>query len=711
RLVERGIEDQTIPLQWEETVAACLAKEPSRRPQSAMDVLRRLEARQGFAAQEPAPGGEPKRSRKGMLVLGSVMLAVVAVVLALPFLKQRGTNVEVETNAADPLLVSTAAVSHPIEAKVDPAFNPGSGADGSVLSRTIQPDGKLLLSGSFQRFNGVRRKSICRLNADGSVDETFAPVVDNTVHGVALAPDGKIVIVGGFTTVNGHTSKTVARLHPDGSVDKSFSTGHGGDLEARSVAVQADGKILVGGSFVRFNNLVRNRIVRLNTDGSVDPTFDAKQGANDIIWHIWPRADGKILVGGKFTQFAGKPCSFVQLTANGEIDREANLVQGPNRQVTSCLEQPDGKVIISGDFTSFEGVMTRVVRLNPDCSIDRSFHPVSLDSGKVRIASDPTGALLVAGSFKGANGFLRRGFARYSKDGVIDPGFDVIRDIDGSIAKVMTQSPGQIIIAGNFTRVNGIERKGFARISFGKDSSVGLAATKNDFIPLFNGKDLTGWQPMTHIDPRKVSAMAPETRANQKLQCKACGKSTTWAEDFKKHWRVENGELVNDGHGPYATTDRDYSDIELKLEYKTVPRADSGVYLRGSPQVQIWDHTETEKFKHGADKGSGGLWNNSPGTRGKDPLVLADKPFGEWNKLRIIQAGDITTVYLNDRLVVDHARMENFWDRKQPLFASGPIQLQTHGGEIRWRNIYLRELSAEESAATKAKGAALAAQK
>lgn len=209
------------------------------------------------------------------------------------------------------------------------------------------------------------------------------------------------------------------------------------------------------------------------------------------------------------------------------------------------------------------------------------------------------------------------------------------------------------------------------------------------FTALFNGKDFTGWHGMPHFDPYKLAALSPEERAK---------KIAEWNAEFKKHWKVENGELVNDGNGPYATTDKEYRDIELVLEYKTVPRADSGIYLRATPQVQIWDWTEEAKFKYGSHKGSGGLWNNSPGAPGKDPLVLADKPFGEWNKFRIIQVDDITTVYLNDKLVVDHAKMENYWDRSKPLPASGPIQLQTHGGEIRWRNIFIREIPAKERA-------------
>lgn len=209
------------------------------------------------------------------------------------------------------------------------------------------------------------------------------------------------------------------------------------------------------------------------------------------------------------------------------------------------------------------------------------------------------------------------------------------------------------------------------------------------FTALFNGRDVQGWYGRGHTNPYEWEALSPEARA-EKTQAEAAA--------FRKHWRVEDGELVNDGEGPYATTERDYGDIELLLEYRTVPKADSGVYLRGSPQVQIWDTTKAGgAWRNGADKGSGGLWNNSPGAPGKDPLVHADRPFGEWNALRIVQVGEITTVYLNGTLVVDRARMENFWDRARPLPARGPIQLQTHGGEIRWRNVFVREIPASEA--------------
>lgn len=219
-------------------------------------------------------------------------------------------------------------------------------------------------------------------------------------------------------------------------------------------------------------------------------------------------------------------------------------------------------------------------------------------------------------------------------------------------------------------------------------AAQGPAAPPPGFTSLFNGTDLTGWHGMGHTDPRKLAALSPEERA---------AKRKADAPEFTKHWRVENGELVNDGEGPYATTDKEYGDIELRLEYRTVAKADSGIYLRGTPQVQIWDTTEAGgKWKQGADKGSGALWNNSSGAPGKDPLVKADKPFGEWNSLRIVQVGEVTWVWLNGQPVVDGARMENFWDRDEPLPRTGPIQLQTHGGEIRWRHVFLREIPADE---------------
>jgi hypothetical protein len=224
----------------------------------------------------------------------------------------------------------------------------------------------------------------------------------------------------------------------------------------------------------------------------------------------------------------------------------------------------------------------------------------------------------------------------------------------------------------------------FNTLVFGSPPPVG-------FSSLFNGVDLDGWWGLKTEDPEKWKSL-PEEKFKAKWDSSQ--------QDIAKHWRVENGILINDGHGLYLSTEKNYGDFELMLEYKTVVGADSGIYLRGVPQIQIWDTTkEGGKWKLGADKGSGGLWNNGPsGTRGRDPLVYADKPLGQWNQFHVIMTGDLVSVRLNEKLVVHRAPLINYWDRKtniskrKPLINKGPIQLQTHGGEIRWRNIFIKEL-------------------
>lgn len=224
-------------------------------------------------------------------------------------------------------------------------------------------------------------------------------------------------------------------------------------------------------------------------------------------------------------------------------------------------------------------------------------------------------------------------------------------------------------------------------------SSVLSAAEKQShnvppkgFSALFNGKDLSGWIGMNFHKikggPVAVNKMTAAER-NELLE-------KNW-KDVLEHWSVDKGELVNDGHGVYLTTAQDYASFELLLEYKTVAKADSGIYLRGAPQVQIWDTTEAGgKWKIKANLGSGGLFNNKG--EGKHPLVHADNPFGEWNHLRIIMRGEKVTVYLNKKLVVDNKKMDNYYEKDSPIYATGPIQLQTHGGEIRFRNVFLKKL-------------------
>ena len=209
-----------------------------------------------------------------------------------------------------------------------------------------------------------------------------------------------------------------------------------------------------------------------------------------------------------------------------------------------------------------------------------------------------------------------------------------------------------------------------------------------EFRSLFDGSTLDGWHFRPHTNPFEFEALGEDEQDAKKAE---------YAKDGVTHWSVEDGQIVNDGKGPFLVTDQAFENYELHLQYNTVANADSGIYLKDTPQVQIWDVTNESQFKHQNYRGSGGLWNNSAGAAGKDPLVMADRPLGQWNDVRVIQVGARTSVYLNDQLVVDHALMENYWNRDKPIKRRGHIQLQTHGGEIRWRNIHIKSLSADQA--------------
>ena len=221
-------------------------------------------------------------------------------------------------------------------------------------------------------------------------------------------------------------------------------------------------------------------------------------------------------------------------------------------------------------------------------------------------------------------------------------------------------------------------------------ASVALTAAPTPpegFTSLYNGKDLTGWRGGDTSDHRAYLALAPEKRAER---------DRTWTADMLAHWKAEGDELVNDGKGKYATTEKEYGDIELTLEYNMAPLGDSGIYLRNVPQVQIWDPANAKEKKNGADKGSGALWNNGL-NNGKFPLVVADKAPGEWNTLRIVMVGARVSIWLNGKQTVDYASLENYYDRKLAVTAKGPICLQTHGAPIRWRNVFVREINGAEA--------------
>jgi len=193
------------------------------------------------------------------------------------------------------------------------------------------------------------------------------------------------------------------------------------------------------------------------------------------------------------------------------------------------------------------------------------------------------------------------------------------------------------------------------------------------FIAVFNGRDLTGWKGLVG-NPKSRAAMTPEQLAEAQKA----------ADDgMRAHWQVADGALVFDGKGRSLCTAKDYGDFELYVDWKILPGGDSGVYLRGSPQVQIWDlNRRTE--------GSGGLYNNQK--HPSKPLKCADKPIGEWNTFRIKMIGEKVSVWLNGELVVDDVVMENYWERDKPIYPCDQIELQNHGNTLWFKNVYIREI-------------------
>jgi hypothetical protein len=198
------------------------------------------------------------------------------------------------------------------------------------------------------------------------------------------------------------------------------------------------------------------------------------------------------------------------------------------------------------------------------------------------------------------------------------------------------------------------------------------------FVPMFNGKDLDGWQGLVE-NPVARAKMKPDELS---------GKQAEADKKVPGNWTVKDGCIWFNGSGDNLCSIKEYGDFEMLVDWKISKEGDSGIYLRGSPQVQIWD---TSRVESGAQVGSGGLYNNEKNP--SKPLKVADNPVGEWNTFRIIMIGEKVSVWLNGVLVVDDVTMENYWDRNIPIFPVGAIELQAHGTDLAFRDIYVREIS------------------
>ncbi len=282
---------------------------------------------------------------------------------------------------------------------------------------------------------------------------------------------------------------------------------------------------------------------------------------------------------------------------------------------------------------------------------------------------------------------------------IVDVFLDNLTPIDGGVHKGMHSKKGHLMLAGHSDRME------FRNLKVADYSPAAPTLKDNadntppqGFQTLFNGQDLTGWKGLTHKNAVARRALTGSDLAT--AQATADG-------NMQQHWSVTDGVLTYDGTGQSLCTAADYGDFEFYVDWKIPAGADSGIYLRGTPQVQIWDPWDTRlknaeiptdadtwvsQYTNGRNLGSGGLWNNKRWRNA--PTVLADKKPGEWNTFLIRMVGDKVTIWLNGKLIVDRVALENYWDKTglEPLVRADQIELQHHGSELFFKNLYIREL-------------------
>jgi len=503
RLRELGLADVSLPPVWEDTVAACLAKNPSDRPPSAGAVLHLLERLELPKSPAPVPVTQTVEPQKNLEPAGEAklhgsqvaepaselpsvsvagptpkpaiwaILIVVVMVFGLAgavwFAKNsKPMAVNVSSVTPGPPATPETGLAAGVPGSLDPGFNVGSGAEGDVRCLAIQADGKILVGGTFSRFDGVSMKSIVRLNADGSLDRGFAPRPAGRVHAVAIQRDGKIV-VGGEAMQSGHPRRRVMRLNPDGSLDEKFGFHVNYSSEIRSLVVQPDGKILVGGSFNMILDKKQGGIVRLNADGTLDETFKPGLGASAIVWSMAVQPDGKILAVGAFTSFNGVEAGrMVRLNVDGTVDSQFNIGTGADNEVLTVAVQNDGKIVIGGKFLAVNGhARTHIARLDADGFVDAAFNSDGVD-GQVRdVALQPDGRLVLGGGFGHVNGKNRSHVARLNADGSLDDGFDAGAGATSLVWKVLLQADGKILTGGSFDHFAGQPSGRIARLEGG----------------------------------------------------------------------------------------------------------------------------------------------------------------------------------------------------------------------------------------------------
>ena len=376
--------------------------------------------------------------------------------------------------------------AHAAPGDVDLSFDPGAGVNGPVTAMALQPDGKVIIGGQFTVANGLVRTNLARLNADGSGDPTFnPPALDYAVDALALQPDGRLLI-GSKTNVTecyedygcyDFVYCAVMRLHGNGSADGTFAPALGyqdsysGYIAA--LAVQPDGKVLVGGAFTAMAGTNHNGIVRLNTDGTLDAGFDPGLGPYGAVRSIALQSDGNILIGGGFNRFNGtNRIGIARVDLNGNLDPNYDASAefgGDFPRVESIVVQPDGKAVIGGPFTNANG--NCLIRLNTNGSRDIIFNPGTGANGTVlSIALQPDGKVIAGGAFTTFDGTNRKRIARLNSNGSLDPGFNPGPGADNSVRSLVLQTNGHLLASGFFTKFSGVSRSRVARLN--PDGSV-----------------------------------------------------------------------------------------------------------------------------------------------------------------------------------------------------------------------------------------------
>jgi uncharacterized delta-60 repeat protein len=365
------------------------------------------------------------------------------------------------------------------DGSLDATFNIGTGVNGvtiiDVSAAAIQSDGKIIIVGYFTSYDGTARNHIARLNTDGSLDVTFnvGTGTNSVIYTTAIQSDGKIIIGGDFTTYNGIPINDVARLNTDGSLDATFIVGTGATNSGvnnyvQTTAIQNDGKIIISGNFTNFNGTDINKIARLNTDGSVDASYNIGTGGNERVYTTAMQSDEKIIIGGVFTAFNGTAKNYIgRLNTDGSVDPTFDVGTGTDNYVYTTSVQSDGKVIIGGLFTTYNGTtLNRIVRLNIDGSLDATFNVGTGANGALRtIAIQGDGKIIIGGDFTSYNSTSINHICRLNTDGSLDPTFNVGTGTDKSVNTISIQGDGKVIFGGDFTTYNGTGRNRIARLN------------------------------------------------------------------------------------------------------------------------------------------------------------------------------------------------------------------------------------------------------